>query len=169
MYHRIDQSDKAIEVLQSLLSSSTPSAPAAPLDLTAVNILAELYMTKGSFQEALAVVERARASLCPGEALPVDLGAKAGTCLVRLGRFTDAQVSPVLCCVPCPALFPAGGPGRHGGCVPCLVRLGVGRLRDAQVRRSRGSRWRWLWLQPCCLQGLNELEWREALAGSERA
>ncbi|CAI5487034.1 unnamed protein product [Closterium sp. Naga37s-1] len=88
MYHRIDQSDKAIEVLQSLLSST---APAAPLDLTAVNILAELYITKGSFQEALAVVERARASLCPGEALPVDLGAKAGTCLVRLGRLTDAQ------------------------------------------------------------------------------
>ncbi|CAI5480223.1 unnamed protein product [Closterium sp. Yama58-4] len=72
MYHRIDQSDKAIEVLQSLLASATPStAPAAQLDLTALNILAELYITKGSFQEALAVVER-------GEGVAVSGGGPAG-------------------------------------------------------------------------------------------
>lgn len=57
-------------------------------DATHVNILAELYMQMGHYEQAFALIERAERVMCASTALPPDLAVKAGVCLCHTAMST---------------------------------------------------------------------------------
>eukprot|EP00850_Spirogloea_muscicola_P009520 SM000053S17477 [mRNA] locus=s53:596285:603110:+ [translate_table: standard] len=86
MYHRMGNSQKAIKVLDDFAKEHPQE-----VDLTAVNIMAELHMDNGDFENAIRLVERARESLCHDKLLPIDLNIKAGICYAYLGDLLRAE------------------------------------------------------------------------------
>lgn len=69
LYHRVDMGHKAMEVLKAHIDSY-PEAT----DLTHVNILAELYMEEGKFEQAAGLISYVERELpCAQAGLPVDL------------------------------------------------------------------------------------------------
>ena len=87
MYHKLGQAQKATAVLEAVIQRLPPRH----IDLTAVNILAELHMDAGAFGAAVAAMTSARDKL--GAALPPDLEVKLGICHAYLGDFEAAAVS----------------------------------------------------------------------------
>jgi len=65
----------------------------AEVDLTHVNILAELQMDVGEHGRAAATIQHAAAALCPDGQLPIDLQVKAGMCALRQGEEAAATES----------------------------------------------------------------------------
>lgn len=59
-------------------------------DLTHINILCELYMDQGHYEQARALVERAEMVFCGGGALPLDLAVKLGVCICNVAKM-EAQ------------------------------------------------------------------------------
>ncbi|GFR52663.1 hypothetical protein Agub_g15257, partial [Astrephomene gubernaculifera] len=86
LHHQLGAPLKAISVLEAHLRDHP-----ARVDLTHINILAELYMERGGYAEARALIERAGPVLCPDQALPLDLAVKAGLCLAHTGRWEEAE------------------------------------------------------------------------------
>ncbi|EFJ49086.1 hypothetical protein VOLCADRAFT_90359 [Volvox carteri f. nagariensis] len=86
LYHQAGAPLKAIAVLEAHLRDY-PSH----VDLTHINILAELYMERGGYVEARALIQRAVPVLCPDQALPLDLAVKSGLCLAHTGQWEEAD------------------------------------------------------------------------------
>ena len=68
LYHQLGQADDAKEVLHEQVHNY-PDA----VDLTHVNILAELYMEATDWKLAIDVIQHAKHALCPDEPLPAEL------------------------------------------------------------------------------------------------
>ena len=79
LYHRVGMGQKAIEVLE----AHTNKHPEA-IDLTEINILAELYMEGEHFDRAAALIRSAEQQLCAESGLPIDL--KASTSCVHYNK-----------------------------------------------------------------------------------
>ncbi|GIM11145.1 hypothetical protein Vretimale_14678, partial [Volvox reticuliferus] len=86
LHHQAGAPLKAIAVLEAHLRDHPTH-----VDLTHINILAELYMERGEYVEARALIERAGPVLCPDQALPLDLAVKSGLCLAHTGRWEEAD------------------------------------------------------------------------------
>ncbi|GLI63795.1 hypothetical protein VaNZ11_006880, partial [Volvox africanus] len=86
LHHQSGAPLKAIAVLEAHLRDYPTH-----VDLTHINILAELYMERGEYVEARALIERAGPVLCPDQILPLDLAVKSGLCLANTGRWDEAD------------------------------------------------------------------------------
>lgn len=54
--------------------------------LTQINILAELYITQGLYNDGLFLLDKAKGQMCNGGPLPADLAVRAGICHAYLGN-----------------------------------------------------------------------------------
>lgn len=87
MFHKMGHAHKATAVLEDTIQRLPPHH----VDLTAVNILAELHMEAGSFGAAITAMTSARDKM--GGPFPLDLEVKLGICYAYLGDFASAAVS----------------------------------------------------------------------------
>jgi len=86
MYHRVGQAAKAISVLEEQLESYPTES-----DLTLVNILGELYMEQGSFDDTIKIIDLAVQVFCQESVLPLDLHVKKGVCAAYVGNMEEAE------------------------------------------------------------------------------
>ncbi|KAG2491648.1 hypothetical protein HYH03_010018 [Edaphochlamys debaryana] len=86
LHHHRSEPLKAIQVLEAHVRDH-PTA----VNLTQINILAELYMDRGGYEEAHSLIQRTAPVLCGDSALPLDLAVKAGLCLAHMGRWDAAD------------------------------------------------------------------------------
>eukprot|EP00882_Tetradesmus_deserticola_P031297 GHRQ01035385.1.p2 GENE.GHRQ01035385.1~~GHRQ01035385.1.p2 ORF type:complete len:170 (+),score=85.49 GHRQ01035385.1:1467-1976(+) len=74
LYHDFGHSARAIELLEEQLAQHYAS-----VDLTHINMLTDLYMAMGHYNNAVQLVNRSEAVMCKEEPLPIDLKIRRGT------------------------------------------------------------------------------------------
>uniref|UniRef100_A0A383W8F4 Uncharacterized protein n=1 Tax=Tetradesmus obliquus TaxID=3088 RepID=A0A383W8F4_TETOB len=86
LYHDFGQSGRAIEMLEEQLAKHYAS-----VDLTHINMLADLYMAMGHYNNAAQLVNRSEVVMCREEPLPIDLKVRRGACYAHMGDAASAQ------------------------------------------------------------------------------
>eukprot|EP00775_Hariotina_reticulata_P002357 gene2357-2663_t len=84
--HDLNETDKAVELLEGQLANHYDQ-----VDLTHINMLADLYMATGHYANAVQLINRSERVMCQEEPLPIDLKVRRGTCYAYMGDIPAAS------------------------------------------------------------------------------